>query len=296
MRRVFIPSSEWLYFKLYTGHKSADDILSKFILPFIQSSFDLKLIDSFFFIRYSDPSPHIRLRLHFVDTNNYSTVFQLFNNTFLECIDNRLLSKIMCDTYQRELERYGSNTIQMTEQIFCSDSLAIIKLIANLSESGNDKEQERWLLSLRLIDDMLDTFDYNLSDKSIFFEHLSEIYRQEHGITGQPYSKQLNDKFRKYNYLIKQIFNREVASEYDLILFERKKAITTISKEILFLNKAHKLEATINNLLSSYIHMTMNRLFRSKNRAYEMVIYNFMDKYYKSEIARAKILLDKNNY
>ena len=38
----------------------------------------------------------------------------------------------------------------------------------------------------------------------------------------------------------------------------------------------------------SIIHMTMNRLFRSKNRLYEMVIYDFLFRYYQSALARIK--------
>ena len=40
--------------------------------------------------------------------------------------------------------------------------------------------------------------------------------------------------------------------------------------------------------MSSYIHMEMNRLFANDNRLNEMVVYNYLTRYYKSEIARAK--------
>ena len=40
--------------------------------------------------------------------------------------------------------------------------------------------------------------------------------------------------------------------------------------------------------LTSMIHMTMNRWFRSKNRLHELVIYDFLSRYYISEIAKNK--------
>lgn len=49
-----------------------------------------------------------------------------------------------------------------------------------------------------------------------------------------------------------------------------------------------KKDLSTDSLLSSYIHMMLNRLFRSKNRIHELVIYDFMYQYYKSEIAREK--------
>ena len=44
----------------------------------------------------------------------------------------------------------------------------------------------------------------------------------------------------------------------------------------------------IQKSLPSYIHMTMNRLWADKNRMYELVIYDFLVRYYKSYIAREK--------
>lgn len=43
---------------------------------------------------------------------------------------------------------------------------------------------------------------------------------------------------------------------------------------------------TIEYLLTSYIHMMLNRLFKSKNRIYELVLYDFLRRYYASKIAR----------
>lgn len=43
---------------------------------------------------------------------------------------------------------------------------------------------------------------------------------------------------------------------------------------------------SLHSLLKSYIHMMLNRLFCDKNRMHELVIYNFMNRYYKSLIAK----------
>jgi lantibiotic biosynthesis protein len=60
----FHPGSEWFYAKLYTGPVMADDILCNVVRPLIDRSRDLQAIDRWFFIRYADPSFHLRLRLH----------------------------------------------------------------------------------------------------------------------------------------------------------------------------------------------------------------------------------------
>jgi len=45
----------------------------------------------------------------------------------------------------------------------------------------------------------------------------------------------------------------------------------------------------LNYLLKSYIHMLVNRLFVSNQRKTELVIYEYLLKYYDSKIAREKL-------
>jgi len=62
--RTFIPGSEWIYFKIYTGTKTADAILKNELYGFVSEMLKNKVIDKWFFIRYNDPDFHIRLRIH----------------------------------------------------------------------------------------------------------------------------------------------------------------------------------------------------------------------------------------
>jgi hypothetical protein len=48
-------------------------------------------------------------------------------------------------------------------------------------------------------------------------------------------------------------------------------------------------EVDLNDLITSYIHMMMNRSFRSRQRIHELVLYDFLYRYYKSVIARPRI-------
>lgn len=49
-----------------------------------------------------------------------------------------------------------------------------------------------------------------------------------------------------------------------------------------------KLTIPIEELVSSYIHMAVNRLMPSQQRLYEMVQYDFLYKYYRSKLAQGK--------
>ena len=76
--KTFIPGSEWVYFKLYTGTKTADTILKNELYGFIQEMIKNKSIDKWFFIRYSDPDFHVRLRIHLNDKKDFDRIFSHF--------------------------------------------------------------------------------------------------------------------------------------------------------------------------------------------------------------------------
>ena len=95
-------------------------------------------------------------------------------------------------------------------------------------------------------------------------------------------SKSLNDAYRIKRKSISDIVNG-IDKEDDSLM---KKHVNTYVKEVAGIIG----DIPIDKLnLSSYLHMEMNRLFVNNNRLNEMVIYNYLTRYYKSEIAKAEI-------
>ena len=62
VKRSFIIGSEWVYYKIYTGPKTADSILVDFIKPIVDQLLKDGIIKMWFFIRYADPEFHLRVR------------------------------------------------------------------------------------------------------------------------------------------------------------------------------------------------------------------------------------------
>lgn len=78
MQREFNIGSEWLYYKIYCGVKTSDMILLEHLKEKIS---DLKIndfIEKWFFIRYNDPEPHIRLRFLLTKNSNLNLIIQTF--------------------------------------------------------------------------------------------------------------------------------------------------------------------------------------------------------------------------
>ena len=180
-KRTFIPGSEWIYFKIYTGTKTADAILKNELYGHIQRLLENGVIDKWFFIRYSDPDFHLRLRLHLKEPWNFNCIFNRFFEIFNPIVDAGLVWNIQCDTYQREIERYGANSITLVEDFFFMDSESVIKLLYQLNDEN--PEQHRWKLALALTDSFLSAFSFELSQRAELLNTMANIYKKEFGFT-----------------------------------------------------------------------------------------------------------------
>ncbi len=289
-QRTFIPGSQWLYFKIYTGYKTADDLLINVLYPYLKELSNIGVIGEYFFIRYNDPDFHLRLRLHIKEPQYYGDIFHKFYTHLQPCIENGTVIKILCDTYNREIERYGEQTIELVEQLFKLDSEAVIELLALLKTLPlQQREQHRWQLSLLLLDDTLAVFGYALQDKVRLLNRMSDAYKKEFGYTNHAYTKQLNDKYRNSRQDIEQrISTRNTFSLFENVLHSRHKRMSIIAYKIEEVSRIIPETPLLDDLIYSIQHMTMNRWFRSHNRLHEMVVYDFLNKYYQSMRARTK--------
>ena len=288
IKRKFSPNSEWQYFKVYCGSKTAERILAETVLPFVEMGVDKQLFEQFFFIRYRDDAGHFRIRFYNKDLSKQSTLQSEFLKVLQPMLDTGLIDKVIVDTYSRELERYGSDLIEDAETLFFNDSLAILRFISLLS--GEDSGRYRLLFALRGIDMLLDDFGFSLSEKKDLLKSMQAGFFKEFG--GRPVlQKQLNEKYRKHQQDIFQHLNpgNDIANEIDeavaifAIRSEMNEPVVAAIKSKLRDSMAERLS----ELLPSYIHMFMNRMFIAQQRKYELVVYHFLDKYYTSKTAIA---------
>lgn len=291
VRRIFIPGSQWLYFKIYSGCKTADDILTETVCPYVNELYNSGLIDSYFFIRYADPKFHLRLRLHTTCTEEWGRSLAEFFRYFQPYVDNGAVSKIMCDTYIREIERYGENTIEEVEKLFYIDTAAILKLLVHISDTAaKTRDTFRWQTALLLLDDMLTAFGYDISEKMQLLRRLANNFKHEFGFVNHIYTKQLNDKFRIFRKDIERVLStRADFSACENILQARREQIRCVGIRIKEILESEKMPIPdLDEILSSFQHMTMNRWFCAQNRLHELVIYDFLSKYYESMQIRLK--------
>lgn len=300
LKRTFIVGDEWLYYKFYTGPKTADIILTEMIKPITEELLSQQMIDYWFFIRYADPQLHTRVRFHVNDPQNIAPIIQTIRSHATHYVEKNLVWKIQLDTYQREVERYGINSMDLSEKWFFYDSKMIVDMLSLIE--GDEGERIRWLFGLRAVDTMLDDFSFDMERKFNLVTILRENFGREHGMN-RNLKDQMEKKFRNDRVVINELMDRskdQVSEMQPLFQFlaQKSTAVKPIAEQILILNKNSQLGLPLNDLMASYSHMMVNRLFKSKQRTHEMILYDFLHRYYKSEIARkkySKINIKKKN-
>lgn len=289
IQRKFIPGSEWLFFKLYTGNKTADKILVNNIYPAINLLTKRGLIKKWFFIRYTDPDFHLRLRLLAADNKSVCEIINVIYLFLYKLINTNQVWKIQIDTYNREIERYNKILIEDTETFFYIDSECILALMRKLRQYD---EKYQWMIALKMIDNLFSDFSYDLQKKQNLMYNMSSSFKVEFGFN-QHNQKQLNTKYREHKHIIENILLNKINDNlFDnlckLLRNKKDKKDKTIQNLV---KKAKENNIDLAILLPSYIHMTLNRLFSAKHRVYELLIYDFMYRFYSDEIIRSK-----NNY
>lgn len=287
--RKFGPSTEWLYFKIYCGTKTAEILLQTVISNFVLDGLRKEKFEKFFFIKYRDEFSHLRIRFFNSQLSKQSIVQEEFLQLIRPFLDNGLINKVSIDTYIREIERYRSDLIVESEDIFFNDSICVLKLL-NSGKLINDINF-RLYVALRGIDIFLDDFNLTLTEKSELLNMMKNSFFKEFG--GHPkLQKQLNERYRSsqksiFGYMNKELDQINHIENIISIFSDRSTSDFPIINSIL-LKKEQVGKNIVFNLLPSYIHMFINRLFISQQRKYELVIYYFLDKYYNSTIAMSK--------
>lgn len=285
----FVLGSEWLYFKIYLDFNFADQLIAEALGPLCNELITDRTIDQWFFIRYKDPDHHIRLRFHHgTDVQFWKTVIDRMNEVLRPFISGGMVHKLMTDTYEQEVLRYGADRIRLVEQLFYRDSAALVKLLTLLYKEG--KEEYRLLLALKNIDLLMDEFSLTTTDKQRLAVTLSEFFYQEHNTDSK--SKKLrvslDQKYRAARAGISDTMeglNTDLAPYFDCLHWRAQYNRPVIDQLTEVLEASGNTDA-VSSLISSFIHMTMNRVFNVNQRQHEMVVYHHLSKYYETKIAR----------
>jgi len=269
--RKFIPGSQWLYIKIYTGVKTADIILEEAIHPLLQYLEHKELIKKWFFIRYHDPKSHLRIRFELSDTGRFDDVLSQITSSLEDYIHSGEISDFRLDTYDREIERYGAVCIEEAEFLFWKSSELI------LHEYLRFDDEEKIIVSLFYIDAMLKKLELSMEEKLEWIRISNLAFKKEFH-ADKSLNSQLDKKYRTFKPHYLEFLESEEFLDFRTDILTH----VTEASEALQHVRSHYSGKELQYFFQSLFHMNINRIFISNQRLFEMIIYDYLYRYYKS--------------
>ncbi len=284
-KRNFGPGSEWLYAKIYCGFTTADRVLREAIAPLVRDVIGAGHADRWFFIRYTDPDPHLRVRFHGDPAVLLSKVMPALAAAVEPLIAVGAVRKVVLDTYEREIERYGGDqAIDLIEQVFWRDSDAVMGIVELLDgDAGGDA---RWRLCVRGMASMLAGLGLDLTAREQVVADGKEMLGREMGAHTALW-KRIGDRFVQERAALDHLFERDAARD-DAHDFSPGFALLAARDEVLAPVYAALGDHAPATFAWSLLHMHANRLLHASQRAQELVLNDFLRRLYASKRARAK--------
>ncbi|WP_262497503.1 thiopeptide-type bacteriocin biosynthesis protein [Parapedobacter luteus] len=287
IKRTFQPGSEWAYIKVYCGVMESERVLRDQISSLINALKNTTIMEKWFFIRYNDPDPHIRLRFLLKETDGrlpFQQLIECLNQHLALLVENGTVHRIAYDTYERELERYGMESMEVCESIFHMDSESILSLLPLFKK--RDGKHLRWLTGMLGVDHLFTAFGLDITKKIALATSLRDAFLDEFSSYNKLKYK-LDIKYRESRHWIEKFLGLEHEDAFMVhgALAKRFESISQVSEA---LNHMKGDVGKCFNLLPSLSHMHINRLFPTSQREHEMVIYHLLSKHYMSAEKRGK--------
>jgi thiopeptide-type bacteriocin biosynthesis protein len=281
VKRKLPPGSEWLYFKVYCHPTRSNAILTEHIQLLIHSLYKKNLISEWFFVRYNDPDHHLRLRFKLKNAA-FADAISTISNHLGNLLKNQKITNYQVDIYERELERYGYQHIDMFERVFFFSSQLIMQFI-----SRNEKQEtplayhDFGLLTVR---SLMSAFELSGQHRINFLEQVyTSFFHEFNGESQLKY--QLDLKYRK----LEKSISLAMVHESEIV---KNLGITGLQIQYqqqvqgLYAALKNKPTAVINKWLADIIHMHLNRLFTDDARKQEFILYHLLLKFEKAQLAR----------
>jgi thiopeptide-type bacteriocin biosynthesis protein len=128
--RLRLPGSDWLFAKFYAPFDQVDRLLVSELADLIDMAENSGLARRWFFLRYSDPEPHLRVRWQGDPDLLMRHLLPQVSAFAEQLLAGGRITKLVVDTYDREIERYGGLAgLELCESVFHVDSVSVRRLL-----------------------------------------------------------------------------------------------------------------------------------------------------------------------
>lgn len=261
--RLKMLDSEWTYFKVFGCGAWMENLIVYYLSPFATELLNDKLIKEYFFMRYADPEPHMRIRFK---SDNAMKNIPKYTKWLSHLCHEKVISRYEVGCYEREIERYGGvRGIDIAEEVFYIDSRIAEKILL-LKQQGKIKYSDEVIGIVSTIMYM-EQYGWNFEQQLCWLNTFikKEEYKTEYNKNRKIYEKLCNSSNSWDNFcqsedgkILKRLFDARQTSVNEYRQAINQKSITTDERIV----------------IAGLIHLSFNRLF-GMNREFERKVMAF---------------------
>ncbi|MGW0659882.1 lantibiotic dehydratase [Streptodolium elevatio] len=278
------PGSDWLYAKLYHPPRLGDHLVAGPVRDLCRDMTERGWAERWFFLRYHDSSPHLRLRLHGDPRTLSAKVLPELLAWANSLTGEGLCERFAVDTYEREIERYGGPlAMPWAESLFAADSHAVAELLALLRDTGtgtgsgvdtdtateaDGKEADsgrldRTLLAVRSVDELLAGLGFDESARARWCRgRIDRAGRSQQRAVGLRYRRHAAD-LRRLLADDDWLADRRGGPQALAVLATLRREAAAAAAAFADLRGRGELWQPMDRLAGSFVHMHCNRLLVS---------------------------------
>jgi thiopeptide-type bacteriocin biosynthesis protein len=192
--------------------------------------------------------------------------------------------------YEPEFDRYcGSTGLPLAEALFFADSEAALAIVETLS--GDEGADARWRLALLGAHRLLIDLGLAPAARARVIAGCRDRFAAEFRVDGR-FRGAVGDRFRRERHTLEELLEPELPPGHWLaagaaIFRRRSEQVGPACRALREAEQAGRLEQPIEALAPSLLHMHLNRLLCSAQRAHEAVLYDLLARHYDSQALRS---------
>ena len=160
---VFLPGGEWTQINLYAPFDQLDDVVNNDIRPYVESLTNDSLIDRWFYMRYADPAPHLRVR--FRSPNSGEILLEKVACWGQNLVKAQVLRDFRISAYKPEFVRYGgAEVFDLVERFFEANSAATVGMLNFMLEVSDTRLDQR-AIAVFAADGLLKQFGFGPAER-----------------------------------------------------------------------------------------------------------------------------------
>lgn len=272
------PVSDWLYVKLYAGEALLEHHLRKAVSSIAAWLRSERLIDRWFFVRYADPWPHLRLRFHGDAGALRAVLLPKLESMLGDLLTYGSAWRVQYDSYRREVGRYGGERgTCYAEQLFAADSEAVLRLLTRHSQDWHN---------VRTIAAVVSVVNF-AHDCRLSLLQLSNLLQSASAGSDAATRRRRSDAYRSSRSRIEAALWDAGSADEELAsirsIFDARSE-TNQAPVAAWLEECERVGTSRTHAIQSVVHMSLNRIGLRRDDEHD--IYDFAFRAIRSRIAR----------